>query len=287
MDCVAMSEIENLKWDNRESGETSLRQMQLVELRLLRIFDSLCREHNLTYFIVAGTLLGAVRHSGFIPWDDDIDVAMPLDDALKFEEIAKRELPEDVFAQRTVKPFAKSHFPCIKLYDAYSSAYTNPKDLETNRHLGISLDVFTFIPCVNDMGLKFKILYKCMQRFRGMLFSRRLFLLRPVVRMLCRIVDQVFRLMNSGDKQFWRHNPWTTGYGADWLHRTEDLFPCKPIMFEGYEFMGPCNPDAYLRHYGDYMKLPPEDKRKPHEEIILPFTKCNHPRAMQWPFKCE
>ena len=280
-----MSDIKNLQWDNRENGDTPLRQMQLVELRLLRIVDYICKKHNLTYFIFAGTLLGAVRHKGFIPWDDDIDVVMPATDSLKFLEIAKAELPQDVFAQRTVIPIAKTHFPCIKLYDAYSSTYTKAADAESSKHLGISLDIFTFIPYVDDSGLCFRGLYWLMRQTRRYGLSPKVPFAKPIARKLCDFYDWLFRWMNRGKKVQWKHNPWAGGYGSDWRHKTEDLFPCKPIMFEELEFMGPNNPDAYLRHYGDYMTPPPEDKRKPHEEIILPFTKCNHPRAMEWPKK--
>src|SRR4051794_13117596 len=62
--------------DNRERGETRLRQSQLAMLRMLKIFDYLCTKHEITYFLTGGTLLGAVRHQGFIPWDDDVDVGM-------------------------------------------------------------------------------------------------------------------------------------------------------------------------------------------------------------------
>ena len=60
--------------DNRSTGETTLRKTQLVELYLLRIFDEICKKNGLRYFLVGGTLIGAMRHNGFIPWDDDIDV---------------------------------------------------------------------------------------------------------------------------------------------------------------------------------------------------------------------
>jgi lipopolysaccharide cholinephosphotransferase len=74
--------------DNRLDGGTPLRQAQLVMLRLLKAFHSICEENGLRYWLDAGTLLGAVRHGGFIPWDDDVDVLMPRDDYLRFCGIA-------------------------------------------------------------------------------------------------------------------------------------------------------------------------------------------------------
>ena len=68
-----------------------LRDIQLASLKLLKNFDSICRKHNLKYWLDYGTLLGAVRHRGFIPWDDDLDVSMPIEDYKKFELIANDE----------------------------------------------------------------------------------------------------------------------------------------------------------------------------------------------------
>ena len=76
--------------DERLSGGTVLRQAQLVMLRILRVFDAICKKHSLTYWLDAGTLLGAARHGGFIPWDDDIDVMMPLAD---YEHFCKPCIP--------------------------------------------------------------------------------------------------------------------------------------------------------------------------------------------------
>ena len=83
--------------DERLKGDTVLRQAQLVMLRILRVFDAICTKHSLTYWLDAGTLLGAARHGGFIPWDDDIDVMMPLSDYEKFCTLAEKELPFDMF----------------------------------------------------------------------------------------------------------------------------------------------------------------------------------------------
>ena len=79
--------------------DQKLRQLQLVELEILNEFVRICDEYKLQYFLVGGTLLGAVRHQGFIPWDDDIDVAMPRQDYDSFAEICAKELKRQYFYQ--------------------------------------------------------------------------------------------------------------------------------------------------------------------------------------------
>ena len=66
--------------------------LQEIELDIFKRFKRLCQDYNLRYFAIGGTCIGAIRHNGFIPWDDDIDVAMPLEDYIKLKEIAMREL---------------------------------------------------------------------------------------------------------------------------------------------------------------------------------------------------
>ena len=78
---------------DREYPPGTLARVQQIETNMLEAVDRICRKHGLTYWIDGGTCLGAVRHKGFIPWDDDIDVGMPMDDFLRFEELAKTELP--------------------------------------------------------------------------------------------------------------------------------------------------------------------------------------------------
>ena len=70
------AELEQLFPDKRETGETRLKQCQLVMLRMLKIVHFLCERHQIEYFLVGGSLLGAIRHKGFIPWDDDLDIGM-------------------------------------------------------------------------------------------------------------------------------------------------------------------------------------------------------------------
>ena len=82
--------------DDRLTGKTPLECAKKVELRMLRIFDRICKAYGFSYCLAYGTLLGAVRHGGFIPQDDDIDVHMPSDDYKKFMKIAAEVLPQEI-----------------------------------------------------------------------------------------------------------------------------------------------------------------------------------------------
>ena len=133
--------------DEREKGETRLRQCQLVMLRLLKIMDYLCSRHGIQYFLTGGTLIGAVRHKGFIPWDDDLDIGMTRENYEKFVKYAVPELPNDIFFQirETDKYYPAYHCVDAKLRDKYSSYIR--EESERNRYKwqnGIQLDIFVY-----------------------------------------------------------------------------------------------------------------------------------------------
>ena len=76
---------------------SNLRKLQLEELKILKMFKKICEENDLRYYLLGGTLLGAVRHDGFIPWDDDVDVCMPREDYEKFQKIADKQLEKPYY----------------------------------------------------------------------------------------------------------------------------------------------------------------------------------------------
>ncbi|XP_031566660.1 uncharacterized protein LOC116301703 isoform X2 [Actinia tenebrosa] len=87
--------------DIRAKGTLETRQCQLITTRMLRIFDLIAREHKLRYWLHGGTLLGAARHKGNIPWDTDIDIKMPLEDYIRFFKTVYKKLPDDIFFQNS------------------------------------------------------------------------------------------------------------------------------------------------------------------------------------------
>ncbi|GHT31766.1 phosphorylcholine transferase LicD [Bacteroidia bacterium] len=277
--------------DNRLTGETTLRQAQLVMLRMLRIIDYICRKHRIPYWFCSGTLLGAVRNKGFIPWDDDLDIAMMRDDYERFLKVAQEELPDDLFLQtrETESTYDSLSVPC-KLRDTQSLFQ---QDFERNKayHQGIFIDIFPFdkyhktgVKRRIERGLKKlnKFLCSCydaeigkhehfykrvLAYFRPVfyyLISGYLKLIRPIIRKNASLADDACELGHGFDL------PWLQFFPPS------DIFPVREVEFEGYSFLVPHNSDHYLRTiFGDdYMTPPPVEKRyQRHSEIIKPYIK--------------
>lgn len=276
--------------DKRNCGESLLRQGQMVMLRLLRIVDFICRENKISYWLDSGTLLGAVRHRGFIPWDDDIDIVMPRLDFERFIEIAKAQLPDSVMldlrGERRDNHFALN--PC-KLRDL-NSAILEPCSQESENN-GIYIDIFPFdrFSPRNSLRFKYEKLLKLSYRSIGKLkdsvyykdlsFSRRIYsFFNPLwlglfsgYQKLAKREILVSQRRNSRGFQI--------GFGFDvpfcWYFDPDFIFPLKEAEFEGYKFFIPNKETHYLAlFYGDnFMTLPPLDKRKSHAIKIIPDLK--------------
>ncbi len=117
-----------------------MNDLQKVLLDILINYAKICEEHHLSYFLFGGTCLGAVRHKGFIPWDDDIDVSMPRDDFEEFIKIAKSELPGHL---RILDGYSSKHYGIIpaKLHDCRTTWIETECSRFTDRYCGISIDI--------------------------------------------------------------------------------------------------------------------------------------------------
>ncbi|MBI3957502.1 MAG: LicD family protein [Chloroflexi bacterium] len=232
--------------DVRETGETPLRQCQLVMIRMLKIFDHLCRRHAIPYWISDGTLLGAVRHQGFIPWDGDVDISMLRSDFERFVAEAAGELPRDIFLQTPdTDPFYTNR-PQYKLRDRYSSyvGYERAYGGSTPLHNGLMVDIWRY-----DLA------------------SSKL----------------VADLKNLRTRQGRRSESRYIGFGDIYQFSHDHIFSLHALVFEGLWLPAPNDYEGYLRfHYGDYMQLPPESARHPHEGAMDAFTPSNHPASLRW-----
>lgn len=243
---------------------SALREHQLRLLDLLVEFDSVCTRLGITWWIDSGTLLGAVRHGGFIPWDDDLDVCVLASDYRKIRKLLSAHLSS---------PYA---FDCSKrgqtrlsprFVDTGQSVLRHDPLTGAPREEKLWIDTFVLRP--GSMRLKKAIdpLYgRCVRRINGSIRDGAL--KRIAAYMLFPVMWVAKELAIIIGKLFYRKNL-LHDFGVPFysVRRVEDIFPLGTISFEGKQFPAPADPDSYLRRiYGDYTKEP-EDKSA--HEIIF------------------
>lgn len=250
------------------NGEgTTLRKIQLRLVDILLEIDKICRKHQINYWIDFGTLLGAVRHEGFIPWDDDIDVAMPTDDLKRFLEIAPKELPDSLFLQtETTEPTFRRTIRRVR--DNHSLYITKNEDFSKEYHKGLYIDLFEVVPYPTVNRKIQKTIMKWYSKTTTFFFVKHDITLKnhlatiafPVIRGGLHLLWGILNLKPKNKIGYEKH---FSPYGAS--HSKEYVFPLKDIQFEGHTFLGPADPNRYLTSiYGDYMAIPPKDKRHTH-----------------------
>ena len=244
------------------------------ELAILCAIRDICNRHNIDYWLDGGTCLGAVRHGGFIPWDDDIDIAMRKDDIKRFVEVAKTELPEGLFLQtRDTDPSYNS--PITKVRDTNSFMVEYGDDFNKPYQKGLFVDIFPMITYPNFSRSACKRITKGYCKANGVLNKPHTYSWRSVaelfwfgVKKACYLLSWKISCLLHKKGTYYSNTLAENGYGI--MHRTDSIFPVKPIVFEGETFSGPANPDAYLTDlYKDYMQLPPEEKRKGHAVFYI------------------
>ena len=124
--------------------QQQLRTCQLKQLGILEEIDRICRKHNISYWLDGGSLLGAVRHGGFIPWDDDIDICMPLTDVPRFIEVAQRELPPHLFVQAP-QTDPSMRLPICKVRNLNSLIVEGGDDFSRPYAKGLYIDIFPML----------------------------------------------------------------------------------------------------------------------------------------------
>ena len=277
--------------DRRLDGETLLRQCQLAELFLFDNFLAICKRHNLNYFIYGGTLLGAVRHKGFIPWDDDIDVAMPLRDYREFLKIANEELPENLFVTPNreyggIESFAKlrdrSSFFCEKatIVAQPCGMYIDIFPYEKVPRLPLALSAFLAKWCyVSWLSAKEHRVF-VHRHFIGIFISAIKAMVWTAISVSLKYFHRLLALIGPA---VWRCSPDVPLYAPHIGFPDKVIFPLRTVTFEGRECFAPNDVDAYLtQYYGDWRKLPPPEKRQWHASIICPTQAPDAPWARKW-----
>lgn len=256
--------MEDLSRYNPEGS--TLRRAQLRMLEILKVVDDICTKHGIQYTLDGGTLIGAVRHGGFIPWDDDIDINVTREDLAKLRKILPRELPSHLVYQDY---FTDPYYPTLiaKVRERDSYMYEEPCT-DKLKEKGIFIDIIP-IEEVPNLAWKAKLDYWYGHCLRGIhhYADTKDTILSWIVLPFAWGLTALTRLTNK----FHRIDQLAHVYG--WYayngFSKKDYYPIKRMSFEGFQACVPNNPDAVLTAlFGDYMQLPPEDKRRVHSSKI-------------------
>ena len=245
---------------------STLRRHQMRMLEMLQYVDSVCTKHNIRYWLCSGTLLGAVRHGGFIPWDDDLDIEMLKEDYKKFVKIVEKEKNDDYVLQ-THKTDPNYYAPYAKLRDIHSYLKENhPLDAHYKYH-GIFIDIFVLVPSSSYLLTRIPEFFQRLIYHANRIKPDRKILTKCLYCVTYKIVFPFFSTMG----RIGAGNQLRIVHGSFYCkpRYSTDIFPLDWLEFEGMPFPVPHNCDGYLRKiYGDYMKLPDLSKIRKHLTVI-------------------
>ena len=263
------------------------RTMQLLELDMLKELDRVCRKNHIPYTIFGGTMLGAVRHRGFIPWDDDADICMLREDYERFKSVSDQLNPSVCFFQdHTTDPEYRWGYGKLR---RSGTSYVRAGQEHLKCKTGVFIDVFPMDDIPRSIPGQMLNCFHCFC-LRKTLWSEvgKLNEKNPLVRLLFRGLSHVRpetvfhklermtrRSQNDSDNPvrcllfpptgtLYRKNSLKTRYGMpkSWF------LDLKEYEFEGVPLYGTADYDTILKYiYGDYWKLPPEEKRVSHSPV--------------------
>ncbi|MGX7303749.1 LicD family protein [Enterococcus columbae] len=263
--------------------DNKLRKLQLTELELLKEVDRICRKNNIDYSLYAGTLLGAVRHKGFIPWDDDADIAFRPKEYQKFFEACKNDLNTEKFFLQDYRTDPNYRWGYAKLRRK-NSAFIRKGQEHMKYQNGICIDLFVLYNVPNNILLRifynfiFLIIRKCLYSEAGMVSAPHT-LLRIWYRILYIIPRNlifsfanklIYKQPSELISQMYYPNLKRCKYGIP-AYAMEEF---TELEFEDTVFKVFKEYDKILKFiYGDYLMLPPKEKRNSHNptvKIIFP-----------------
>ena len=261
-----------------------INKLRTVMIELLDEFARICEDNNLTYFLTAGTLLWAIRHKGFIPWDDDMDVAMPRIDYEKFIDIFNN-ITEGNYYLLSYKSQDKAAIHCkhfaklCKKGTVFAEAYK-----ASDSYPGIYIDIFPidncflfFVPIQTALIRIARKVYR--MKIKSAVFKNRFQLF--FCKLLCcffskKSIDIIHRKLHVIFKNC--NTKYVSSFGGRYhyrkeTHRYDSIFPLTKVLFEGKYYYAPNNYDLFLKTlYGNYMELPPvAEQRGIHEPLFIQF----------------
>lgn len=264
--------------------ENLLHQLQNTQIEILKVIDKFCVENDIKYSLYAGTLLGAVRHKGFIPWDDDLDICMSRENYNKFIELWTINAPDGYILQN------KENYPNFtqsftKIRKDHTTFLQDESEIGAY-HTGIFVDVFPVDRLPNG---KIKQLLFYWNGMKYQLFTREF--VPPKANFIVKLVSKIILKTTSKTKRYEQRKKLLkklTAYDNDSSliavttetlgamkqhHKSDMLEHYIRLPFDGEEFMCFAGWNDHLKtKYGDYMQLPPESERAwKHHPLIIDF----------------
>lgn len=255
------------------------------ELKILTFFHDYCKKYNLKYWLSAGSLIGAVRHQGFIPWDDDIDVAMPREDYMKLITIYPKE---GIDGFQLLSPFLQEDCPITfgKLYETHTLKMDNEVEKKYQKY-GVDIDIFPW-DYSPDSNKRINLFYT-MQYFRYKVFlgivgkyRKEKKVSKTVIKTffmaICKLLAKL-KILNAHSIALsinkkamkYKEGPYLFSSTMPMGRVVKGIAPksCFENLilaeFEGNKFYIPSGYDTILKSiYGNYMELPPHDQQKTH-----------------------
>ena len=282
-----------------------LRKLQKKELEILQAVHSACEKLGIEYVIMHGTLLGAVRHKGFIPWDDDIDICMVRDSYDKFIREGHKYLPENLMIQHVLY---EKECPNIyaKIRDC-NTTFLHSEHIDLSINQGVFIDVF---PIDRIRSSNIYITYEYLRRriFNVINECYDLAYIKEIKRPVSKFIGYVVhRIVNKGimrkvdrscfieNEEERRRRVHSLGDDCTFISVYKkitgpySLFLDREIYdFDGFRFYGPKDYDSILTLlYGDYMTLPPVEKRITHHPLYVDLERGYSPQELKELFKAD
>lgn len=294
--------FKELAKDNQNLQQLSsqeIRTIQDILLDMLRDFDYVCKKYDLSYFLCGGTAIGAVRHQGYIPWDEDVDIGMPRSDYDRFERLMLREFEEKYWIQ-SIQSSLKYDLNFMKVRRK-GTKYVEVFEQE-EEFAGIFIDVYpienvyNFLPLRWIHGFWVELMLFCAScvriylkldrlteyvgknrmayliRFKAFLGKRLSFF---SITKWCLLVDRWASKCKNEDSKYVNIPSGRKHFFGE-MYTRKSFFPLKETEFEGEKFYIMSDPNEYLtKLYGNYMEVPKEEERERHSIVKLDLEKYN------------
>lgn len=268
--------------DEKTYSEKIVPLIQKELIDLLEVADELLKKMGLSYWLDAGTLLGAVRHKGFIPWDDDADIGMRLKDWQYLLRNAKKYIPEgySLLTKENTKNFPLFWATLVK----DNTEYISSDQLQAGYSSGVFLDIFPFSKIEKDTIARKKQL-RNLRFWQGLSYLKYIKvpqgsknLLEKIIFFIAHYFVKIFISEKKIQRCFWKavktreeSNLWANLAYSNWPAVSDEvIFPLQSLSFQSKTFPGPAHPKSYLEiEFGDWEKIPPENERHFHMPLYL------------------